>query len=143
MSCEDGAHLVGGSAPSMSGRIRAASVDRQPVFKSVEIGWENVVDGISINGFLANAKPFAYANANGGSIINYPKRHRESGPISNAMAESAVEQILSHRMCKRQLMRWSSQGVHLLAQVRCAVVKADLAGRLTAAFRLRVAENPS
>lgn len=46
------------------------------------------------------------------------------------MAESAVNQVVNARMCKRQQMRWSPRGAHLLAQVRCAVINGDLASRL-------------
>jgi hypothetical protein len=60
-----------------------------------------------------------YVEANGGSTINYGARHRGGKPISTATAESAVNQVLNQRMCKRQQMRWSPIGVHLLAQVRC------------------------
>ena len=51
-------------------------------------------------------------------------------PISTAMAESAVNQVINARMCKRQQMRWSPRGAHLLAHVRCAVINGDLAPRL-------------
>lgn len=70
------------------------------------------------------------------------KRHRDGRPISTAMAESAVNQILNHRMCKRQQMRWSPRGAHLLAQVRCAAINGDLRERL-AAFRRRMEELPA
>ena len=71
-----------------------------------------------------------YVEANGGSTMNYGARHRCGKPISTATAESAVNQILNQRMCKHQQMRWSPIGVHLLAQVRCAVINGDLAERL-------------
>lgn len=58
------------------------------------------------------------------------------------MAESAVNQILNQRMYKRQQMRWSPRGAHLLAQVRCAVINGDLTERLTA-FRLTMKELPA
>ncbi|SIT44913.1 conserved hypothetical protein [Paraburkholderia ribeironis] len=38
--------------------------------------------------------------------------------------------MLNQRMSKRQQMRWSPIGVHLLAQVRCAVINGDLVERL-------------
>jgi hypothetical protein len=41
-----------------------------------------------------------------------------------------VKQVINQRMCKRQQMRWSPQGVHLLAQWRCAVINGDLVERL-------------
>lgn len=72
----------------------------------------------------------AYVEANGGSTINYRARHRFGKPISTATAESAINQILNQRMCKRQLMRWSPIGAHLLAEVRCAVINGDLVERL-------------
>lgn len=85
---------------------------------------------------------FAYVEANGGSTISYGKRHRDGRPISTAMAESAVNQILDQRMCKRQQIRWSPRGAHQLAQVRCAVINGDLKERLTA-FRQRMKELPA
>ncbi len=71
-----------------------------------------------------------YVEANGGSTINYGARHRLGKPVSTATAESAVNQVLNQRMCKRQQMRWSPIGAHLLAQVRCAVINGDLVQRL-------------
>jgi hypothetical protein len=62
--------------------------------------------------------------------INYGARHRQHKPVSTATAESAVNQVINQRMCKRQQMRWSPQGVHLLAQLRCAVINGDLVKRL-------------
>jgi hypothetical protein len=58
------------------------------------------------------------------------------------MAESAVNQVLNHLMCKRQQMRCSPRGAHLLAQVRCAVINGDLSERL-ALFRRRMNELPA
>jgi hypothetical protein len=84
----------------------------------------------------------AYVDCNGGSTIPYAKRHRAGRSISTAMAESAVNQVLNHRMCKRQQMRWSPRGAHLLAQVRCAVINGDLSERL-ALFRKRMNELPA
>lgn len=73
---------------------------------------------------------FAYLKSNDGATINYGKRYRTGKPISSAMAESAVNQVLNARMCKNQQMRWSPRGAHLLAQVRCAVINGDLKARL-------------
>lgn len=73
---------------------------------------------------------FDYLQNNRGTTINYGKLHRAGQPISTAMAESAVNQVLNHRMCKRQQMRWTPRGAHLLAQVRCAVINGDLNAKL-------------
>ena len=84
----------------------------------------------------------AYVESNGGSTIPRNRRHREGSSISTAMAESAANQVLNHRMCKRQQMRWSSWGAHLLAQVRCAVINCDLNERLSL-FRQHIKELPA
>jgi len=41
--------------------------------------------------------------------------------ISSALAESVMSHLVNQRMGKRQSMRWSCEGAHLLLQVRCAV----------------------
>jgi hypothetical protein len=84
---------------------------------------------------------FAYLESNSGSTIAYGKHYREHRPISTAMAESAVNQVINARMCKHQHMRWTPRGAHLLAQVRCAVINDDLVTRL-AAYRERMDEVP-
>ncbi|RKE25931.1 hypothetical protein B0G76_7507 [Paraburkholderia sp. BL23I1N1] len=48
---------------------------------------------------------FAYLESNHGSTIVYGKHYREHKPISTAMAESAVNQVVNARICKRQDMR--------------------------------------
>jgi hypothetical protein len=40
--------------------------------------------------------------------------------------ESAVNQIISKRMVKKQQMRWSPRGAHLLLQIRTQVINEDL-----------------
>src|SRR2546427_3963353 len=70
----------------------------------------------------------AYIGANAGSIPNYGERHRHGEAISNAFVESAVNQVVSKRMLKKQQMRWSQRGAHLLLQIRTRVLNEDLAG---------------
>ncbi len=48
-------------------------------------------------------------------------------PISTATAEATVNQVISRRMVKKQQMRWSPRGAHLLLQVRTRVLNDDLA----------------
>ena len=43
-------------------------------------------------------------------------------PISKAFAESTVNQVISKRMVKKQQMRWTECGAHLLLQVRTRVL---------------------
>lgn len=75
---------------------------------------------------------FAYLHGNEGTVAAYGKRYRAGKVIATALAESAVNQVINVRMCKRQQMRWTPRGAHLLAQVRCAVINGDLGQRLQA-----------
>ncbi|KRB83465.1 ISKra4 family transposase [Noviherbaspirillum sp. Root189] len=84
---------------------------------------------------------WAYIGSNKSSVIAYAKRQREDKPVSTAMAESAVNQVINARMCKRQQMRWTPRGAHLLAQVRCAVINGDLPQKL-AAYNKKMSEMP-
>jgi hypothetical protein len=49
-------------------------------------------------------------------------RYYKGLPISSSIAESAVNLVVSHRMAKKQQMRWTGEGAHCLAQVRVAVL---------------------
>jgi hypothetical protein len=69
-----------------------------------------------------------YLRSNARFLVNYGARYRKGLPISSAIAESAVNQVVSTRMAKRQQMRWCDEGAHHLALVRVA----DLNGELTA-----------
>ena len=45
---------------------------------------------------------------------------------STAFVESTVNYVVSKRMVKKQQMRWSQRGAHLLLQVRTQVLNEDL-----------------
>jgi hypothetical protein len=68
-----------------------------------------------------------YIRANAAFICNYGERHRCGEAISSSIAESAVNQIISGRMVKKQQMRWTHRGAHLLLQLRTRVLNNDLA----------------
>jgi hypothetical protein len=70
-----------------------------------------------------------YLESNERYLVQYAARHRAGLPISSATAESAVNQLVSRRMAKRQQMRWSEQGAHLLVQVRAAFLNGTLKPR--------------
>ena len=72
---------------------------------------------------------FWYLESNERYMVNYSRRHRKGLPISSAMAESAVNQVVSIRFAKKQQMRWSDEGAHLLAQVRVHALNGDLRPR--------------
>ena len=57
--------------------------------------------------------------------MNYGARYYKGLPISSSIAESAVNQVVSHRMAKKQQMRWTDEGAHCLVQVRVAVLNGE------------------
>ncbi len=63
-----------------------------------------------------------YIRTNRSSIPNYGERYRNDEAISSAVAESAVNQIVSRRFVKKQQMRWTRRGTHLLLQIRTQVL---------------------
>ena len=67
-----------------------------------------------------------YIRANTSWIPNYGERYRAGEAISNAFVESAVNQVVSKRMVKKQQMRWTPKGAHLLLQVRTRVLNDEL-----------------
>jgi hypothetical protein len=46
--------------------------------------------------------------------------------ISTAFAESAVNQVISKRMVKKQQMQWTESGAHNLLQIRTKVLNNQL-----------------
>lgn len=69
-----------------------------------------------------------YLYANKLAFVNYGRRHHDGQPISTAFVESAVNEIFSRRMIKKQQMRWNRWTVQPFLDVRVAVLKKTLAG---------------
>jgi hypothetical protein len=63
-----------------------------------------------------------YLISNQRNLTDYGKARRDGLRISSAPAESGMNHLIGQRMGKRQPMRWSADGAHLLLQVRCAVL---------------------
>ena len=55
-----------------------------------------------------------YVRANRAFLPNYGERYRQGKTISTAFVESAVNQVVSKRFVKKQQMRWTPTGAHLL-----------------------------
>ena len=66
-----------------------------------------------------------YIEANQNFIPNYGDRYRHGETISTAFVESAINQVLSKRFVKKQQMRWTDRGAHLLLQVGTRVLNED------------------
>jgi hypothetical protein len=73
----------------------------------------------------------AYLEANQSALVNYAARRRSGEPISTAFVESAVNEIVSRRMIKKQQMRWNRWTVQPFLDVRVAVLN----GTLESSFR--------
>src|ERR1700709_1607973 len=71
---------------------------------------------------------YFYIENNAGTLVNYGMRYHKGLPISS-IAESAVNLVVSHRMAKKQQMRWTDEGAHCLAQVRVAVLNEDFSAK--------------
>jgi hypothetical protein len=67
-----------------------------------------------------------YIENNAGFIPNYGERWRYGERISTSFVESTVNQVISKRRVKKQQMRWSPRGAHLLLQVRTRVLNEEL-----------------
>lgn len=66
-----------------------------------------------------------YIENNQDFIQNYGERYRCGERISTGFVESAVNQIIAKRMEKKQQMRWTPKGAHLLLQVRTKVLNGE------------------
>jgi len=58
-------------------------------------------------------------------IPNYGERYRNGERISTGFVESTVTQVVRRRMVKKQQLRWSHRGAHLLLQIRTRVLNGD------------------
>ena len=67
-----------------------------------------------------------YINLNQGYITNYDERYRYGERISTGFVESTVNELISRRMVKKQQMRWTQQGAHLLLQLRVKTLNDEL-----------------
>jgi len=84
-------------------------------------------DGESRKKLLKAVREFrGHIEANQNFIPNYGDRYRHGEKISTAFAESAVNQVVSKRMVKKQQMRWTESGAHNLLQIRTKVLNNQL-----------------
>ena len=67
-----------------------------------------------------------YIDNNAGAIVNYGERHRCGERISTGFVESTINQLVAKRFVKKQQMRWTPRGAHLLLQVRMQVLNNEL-----------------
>lgn len=76
-----------------------------------------------------------YIRSNRGAIVNYGQRYRAGLRVATTLAESAVNSLVGKRMVKKQQMRWTLHGAHMLMQVRAAEINGELRDQLRAPFQ--------
>jgi hypothetical protein len=76
----------------------------------------------------------SYIEANQAFIPNYGDRYRHGETISTAFVESTVNYVINKRFVKKQQMRWTQRGAHLLLQTRVQVLNDDLRGTFSGWF---------
>jgi hypothetical protein len=86
---------------------------------------------------------YYYIDNNESTLVNYGARYRKGLPISSSIAESAVNLLVSHRMAKKQQMRWTNEGAHQLVQVRVAALNGELTPKRLAALSKMNSANAS
>jgi hypothetical protein len=69
-----------------------------------------------------------YIANNAGGIVNYGERYRCGERISTGFVESTINQLVAKRFVKKQQMRWTPRGAHLLLQIRVQALNGDLHG---------------
>jgi len=69
-----------------------------------------------------------YIDNNASGIVNYGERHRCGERISTGFVESTINQLVAKRFVKKQQMRWTPRGAHLLLQIRVQALNGDLHG---------------
>ena len=82
-----------------------------------------------------------YGERNRQFIPNEAERYRNGERIASGFVESAVNQVVSKRIVKRQQIGWGQRGAHLLLQIRTRVLNEEWENtfrRWYPAFRPRV-----
>jgi hypothetical protein len=67
-------------------------------------------------------------------LVNYGARRHKGLPIASSIAESAVNEVVSQCMAKRQQIRWTDEGAHCLVLVRVADINGELSPQSIAAL---------
>ncbi len=84
-------------------------------------------DYASINALRKTAAEFqTYVANNKDMIPNYAERRRYGERVSTGFAESTVNTVVGKRFGKKQQMRWSKQGAHLMLQTRTRTLDGTL-----------------
>ena len=102
--------------------------DGQAVIEDLVIELEDIeTDYASIKALRKAANEFETYIANAAHMIpNYAERRRYGERVSTGFVESTVNTVVGKRFGKRQQMRWSKQGAHLMLQTRTRTLDGTL-----------------
>ena len=102
--------------------------DGQAVIADLVIDLDDIeTDYASIKALRKAAAEFENYIANNKAMIpNYAERRRYGERVSTGFVESTVNTIVGKRFGKRQQMRWSKQGAHLMLQTRARTLDKTL-----------------
>ncbi len=102
--------------------------DGQAVIEDLVIGLDDIETGYaSIKALRKAAREFETYIANNADMIpNYAERRRYGERVSTGFVESTVNTVVGKRFGKRQQMRWSKRGAHLMLQTRTRTLDGTL-----------------
>ena len=105
--------------------------DSQLAIEDLIIGLDEFeTDYASIKSLRKTAAEFETYIANNKEMIpNYAERRRYGERVSTGFVESTVNTVVGKRFGKRQQMRWSKQGAHLMLQTRARTLDGTLRGK--------------
>lgn len=102
--------------------------DSQMVIEDLVMDLDEMeTDYASIKALRKTAAEFETYIANNKDMIpNYAERRRYGERVSTGFVESTVNTVVGKRFGKRQQMRWSKQGAHLMLQTRTRTLDGTL-----------------
>lgn len=102
--------------------------DGRAVIEDLVMDLEDVETGYAgIKALRKAAGEFeTYISNNADMIPNYAERRRYGERVSTGFVESTVNTVVGKRFCKRQQMRWSKRGAHLMLQTRTRTLDGTL-----------------
>ena len=113
-----------------------------------QLAWRTVIPPFSATDPMKALRKAAgefevYIHNNAGMIPNYAERRRYGERVSTGFVESAINTVVGKRFGKRQQMRWSKGGAHLMLQVRTRALDGTLRGKFEQWYPGLKAENRS
>jgi hypothetical protein len=87
---------------------------------------------VTAEGATLRLREFLENNAS--ILVDYVNARQQGRRISTAPAESVMNHVVNRRMSKRQQMRWSVKGAHLLLQTRVSLLDGCLLGHFKLHF---------